>query len=188
MIKRMMLLLIALTVFASSGHAQSRPDFSGTWKLSGTTPPNYPGSAGWGVPSPTLVVKQTSTEVTIQAGQYGPNPMSVVYKLDGSKVDVQAPEGITETGQAMLNGSNLVITSRRSFSSPAGDVVVDFNGNGVGAGDGFRFIGFGTAAQGATFTQLNATQWQIRSGLDAHNEVITLQNGASVDPSDYLFI
>jgi hypothetical protein len=39
---------------------------------------------------------------------------------------VQAPEGITETGQAMLNGPTLVITSRRSFSSPAGDVVVDF--------------------------------------------------------------
>jgi O-antigen/teichoic acid export membrane protein len=39
---------------------------------------------------------------------------------------VQAPEGITETGQAMVNGTTLVITSRRSFSSPAGDVVVDF--------------------------------------------------------------
>jgi hypothetical protein len=53
-------------------------------------------------------------------------PLSATYKLDGSKVDVQAPEGITETGQAVLNGSSLVITSRRSFSSPAGDVVVDF--------------------------------------------------------------
>jgi hypothetical protein len=53
-------------------------------------------------------------------------PLSATYKLDGSKVDVQTPEGITETGQAMLNGANLVITSRRSFSSPAGDVVVDF--------------------------------------------------------------
>ena len=36
-------------------------------------------------------------------------------------------------------------------------------------------VGFGTAAGGATFTQIGATnQWQIHSGLDAHNEIITL--------------
>src|SRR5262249_47898299 len=51
-----------------------------------------------------------------------------------------------------------------------GDAVVDFAGNGNLLGDSFRFEGFGTVAQGATFTQLNATQWQIHSGLDGHNE------------------
>jgi len=76
--KRVTLLIVALAVIVSTAWAQAKPDFSGTWKLSATTPPNYPGSAGWGVPSPTLVVKQTPMEVTIQAGQYGPNPMSVV--------------------------------------------------------------------------------------------------------------
>src|SRR5262245_31200753 len=67
-----------------------------------------------------------------------------------------------------------------------GDAVVDFAGNGAAAGDSVRFVGFGTA--GATFTRLNATQWQIHSGLDSHNEVITLQNGAAVDTSDYVFL
>jgi hypothetical protein len=45
-----------------------------------------------------------------------------------------------------------------------------------------------TAAQGATFTPLNATQWQIHSGLDGHNEIITLANGAAVHASDFVFV
>ena len=70
----------------------------------------------------------------------------------------------------------------------SGDVVVDFIGNGAAAGDSFQFLGFGTAAEGATFTQIGASnQWQIHSGLDAHNETITLSNGATVHASDFLF-
>src|SRR5215510_4260891 len=107
--------------------AQAHPDFSGTWKISqskssrsvvGNTPDiQFPSQ---------LDVKQTPTDIAVVATSVRQRPVSATYKLDGSKVNVQAPEGITETGQAMLNGSNLVITSRRSFSSPAGDVVVDF--------------------------------------------------------------
>jgi Ca2+-binding RTX toxin-like protein len=69
-----------------------------------------------------------------------------------------------------------------------GDSVTDFNGNGAAAGDALRFVGFGTAAQGATFTQINATQWQIHSGLDGHNEIIMLTNGAGVHSSDFFFV
>ena len=69
-----------------------------------------------------------------------------------------------------------------------GDSVFDFTGNGAAAGDSLQFLGFGSAAQGATFTQLNATQWQIHSGLDGHNEVITLVNAAAVDVSDFVFL
>ena len=107
--------------------AQARPDFSGTWRISqskssrnvvGNTPDiQFPSQ---------LEVKQTATDIAVVATSVRQRPVSATYKLDGSKVNVQAPEGITETGEAMLNGSNLVITSRRSFSSPAGDVVVDF--------------------------------------------------------------
>ena len=69
-----------------------------------------------------------------------------------------------------------------------GDTVVDFAGNGGAVGDALSFVGFGTAAQGATFTQVGATnQWQIHSGLDAHNEFITFSNGAAIDPNDFLF-
>ena len=69
-----------------------------------------------------------------------------------------------------------------------GDAVVDFVGNGAAVGDSLSFVGFGTAAQGATFMQVGATnQWQIHSGLDAHNEFITFSNGAAIDPNDFLF-
>ena len=67
-----------------------------------------------------------------------------------------------------------------------GDTVLDFVGNN-GAGDLFEFHGFGTAANGATFTQFNATQWQIHSGLDSHNEYIFLANNAAVAANDFQF-
>jgi hypothetical protein len=119
---------VALTLGAQTGaFAQGRPDFSGTWRISqskssrsvvGNTPDiQFPSQ---------LEVKQTATDISVVATSVRQRPVSATYKLDGSKVSVQAPEGITETGQAVVNGSNLVITSRRSFSSPAGDVVVDF--------------------------------------------------------------
>lgn len=136
MITRLTFLFIALTVVGSAVHAQSKPDFSGTWKLSGTTPPNYPGSAGWGVPSPTLVVKQTSMEVTIQAGQYGPNPMSVVYKLDGSDNIWEAPS-ITQSGtsatvkwrtKARWDGSKLILFTWNTALNQMRDVMTISNG------------------------------------------------------------
>ena len=70
-----------------------------------------------------------------------------------------------------------------------GDTVLDFAGNGAGVGDTFKLVGFGTTAQGATFTHVGTgNTWQIHSGLDGHNETITLGNGASVHASDFLFI
>ena len=69
-----------------------------------------------------------------------------------------------------------------------GDTILDFAGNDAGAGDTLSFVGFGTAGDGATFTQIGATnQWTIHSGLDAHDEIITLANGAPVHPTDFLF-
>ena len=69
-----------------------------------------------------------------------------------------------------------------------GDTLADFTGNGSGVGDSLLFVGYGTAAQGATFTQIGATnQWQIHSGLGGPDEIITFLNGAPVDPSDFSF-
>jgi glucose/arabinose dehydrogenase len=69
-----------------------------------------------------------------------------------------------------------------------GDAITDFTGNGAAAGDAIRLVGFGTATQGVTFTQVNTTQWQIHSGLDGHNEIVTLSNGATVHGSDFFFV
>ena len=70
-----------------------------------------------------------------------------------------------------------------------GDTITDFAGNGAGAGDTLNFVGFGTAAQGATLTQIGASnQWTDpfrywRRGRDHH----ACCNGATVDASDVLF-
>jgi hypothetical protein len=80
--------------------AQGKPDFSGSWKLAASNPPNYPGSAGWGVPSPTIVFKQTPTEITVASAQYG-GQLTVVYKLDGSDTIWEAPSA-TQSGSTAI--------------------------------------------------------------------------------------
>jgi hypothetical protein len=72
-----------------------------------------------------LVVTQSPTELTVERTSVRQGTISATYKLDGSRVDVEAPDGITETAEASFDGGNLVIASRRSFSSPAGEVVVE---------------------------------------------------------------
>ena len=136
MIIRMTLLVLALTVSVSAVFAQAKPDFSGTWKLSATSPPNYPGSAGWGVPSPTVVVKQSPTEITIQSGQYGSNPMTVVYKLDGSDTIWDA-QSATQSGtttmvkwrtKARWDGTKLILFTWNTALNQMRDVMSVSNG------------------------------------------------------------
>ena len=69
-----------------------------------------------------------------------------------------------------------------------GDAILDFVGNGSGAGDRLVFQGFGTAAQGATFLQVNATTWEITSADGSRHELVTFTNAAPIDPTDFSFI
>jgi len=136
MIRHITLLLVALTAGAPAAWAQAKPDLSGTWKLSGTTPPNYPGSAGWGVPSPTVVVKQSASEISIQSGQYGAQPMTVVYKLDGSDTIWEAPS-MTQSGstavvkwrtKARWDGNKLLLFTWNTALNQMRDIVSVSNG------------------------------------------------------------
>ncbi|HSW11801.1 MAG TPA: calcium-binding protein [Solimonas sp.] len=68
-----------------------------------------------------------------------------------------------------------------------GDTLTDFFGNGAATADSLRFIGYGTAGQGATLVQLNATQWQINSFDNAIHEVINFSNSAVIHSSDFVF-
>jgi Ca2+-binding RTX toxin-like protein len=65
-----------------------------------------------------------------------------------------------------------------------GDTVVDFAGNGAAAGDSLRFVGYGA---GASFTNIDATHWQVNFNGGASHDVITFLNGATIDASDFLF-
>jgi len=107
--------------------AQARPDLSGMWRLNFDK--SGPGVAGNGaeVPFPSeMAVAQSATELSVRRSSVRQAPFAAVYKLDGSRVNVQAPPEITETGEAKFDGPTLVITSRRLFPSPAGDIVTEF--------------------------------------------------------------
>ena len=57
-----------------------------------------------------------------------------------------------------------------------GDTVVDFAGNGAAAGDSLQFVGYGV---GATFTNIDATHWEVNYNGGASHDVITFLNGAA---------
>ena len=65
-----------------------------------------------------------------------------------------------------------------------GDIVYDF---GV-PDDGLRFIGYGTAAAGASFTRLDSIHWRISSSDGTVSETITIGNGADINSGDYRFV
>jgi hypothetical protein len=126
---RVLIALVAILGLAMPhwAFAQAKPDASGTWRLNFDK--SDPGIAGNGadVPFPSdMVVMQTATDLSVRRTSVRQAPFSAVYKLDGSVVTAEAPGGIKETGAARVDGGTLVITSRRSFSSPAGDSVVEF--------------------------------------------------------------
>ena len=69
----------------------------------------------------------------------------------------------------------------------SGTTIADINGNGPAAGDTLIFVGYGTAAQGATLTQVDAVHWSINSADGLTHDSITLV-GATVHQSDFLFV
>jgi hypothetical protein len=65
-----------------------------------------------------------------------------------------------------------------------GDIVVDFDGQGAAAGDSLSFIGYDA---GATFTNIDATHWQVTYSGGSSHDVITFLNSASIHATDFLF-
>jgi len=117
--------VLASTIAAVS--AQSAPNLAGTWRLNFEKSGERIAGNGADVPFPSeMIIAQSPTELTVERTSVRQDPFKAVYKLDGSRVNVAAPEGITETGEARFDGATLIITSRRSFSSPAGDTVIEF--------------------------------------------------------------
>jgi hypothetical protein len=112
---------------APAAFAQSAPNLAGTWRLNFDRSGERIAGNGADVTFPSqMVIVQTPTELTVERTSVRQDPFKAVYKLDGSRVNVAAPAGITETAAAKFDGATLVITSRRSFSSPAGDTVIEF--------------------------------------------------------------
>ncbi len=127
MLRRIGIILCVSTFLCAVTLAQERPDFTGTWGFNQQK--STPGIAG-NTPNiafaSRIVVRQSADEFDVTLTSVRQQPVAAVYRLDGSQVNVQAPAGITEVGSARIEGSTLVITSRRSFTSPAGETVVQF--------------------------------------------------------------
>lgn len=117
--------LIVATVLALA-NAQSRPDFSGRWKISqakssaGATG----NSARIGFPSE-LVIKQNAGELHVEMIFPRSDPLTAVYKFDGSEVTIGLTAGVTEKAKAVWEGDKLAVTSRRVITTAFGDFVAD---------------------------------------------------------------
>jgi Ca2+-binding RTX toxin-like protein len=92
------------------------------------------------------------------------------------------------TGADALAGGTGNDLFRFIRSEANGDIITDFSGNGAAAGDQLVFIGYGTAAAGATLTQVDATRWSINSSDGLTHDIITLNNGALIHTTDFLFV
>jgi Domain of unknown function (DUF4347)/RTX calcium-binding nonapeptide repeat (4 copies) len=68
-----------------------------------------------------------------------------------------------------------------------GDVILDFSGVDAGGADILQFTGYGTAAEGSTFTQIDATTWSINAADGLTSDIITISNAANIDPGDVMF-
>jgi serralysin len=79
-------------------------------------------------------------------------------------------------------GGNDVFVFQRGQAN--GDTIADFAGNGPLPGDILEFVGYGAG----TFTQIDATHWQVNSEDGLTHEIITFQNGAAVHSSEVLFV
>lgn len=121
------LVVFGLIATASLTTAQAHVDLTGKWMLNfERSGPEVAGN-GAAVPFPTeLIVSQSPGELSVKSSSVRQDSYSAVYKLDGSRVNVTAPSTITETAEARFEGNTLLVKSRRSFTSPAGETVVEF--------------------------------------------------------------
>lgn len=125
-------LVLALTIPAVIA-AQGTPNFGGTWKLiePGPNRGKPVGGADGPVASggqdgfhPTLVIKHTAGEISIEGQTYHQDPEIHVFKLSGSDTTYDSPSGRV-TAKAGWEGGKLVVNARRTFSSPIGDITVE---------------------------------------------------------------
>jgi Ca2+-binding RTX toxin-like protein len=91
-------------------------------------------------------------------------------------------------GADLLDGGEGNDTFVFGVGDANGDTVADFSGNGAAAGDSLIFAGYGTASQGATFSQIDATRWSINSADGQTQETLTFSNAAAIHASDYRFV
>lgn len=114
--KRMLSLLVALMLVAAAAAAQDKPDFTGTWKLSGEAPDQF-------TPSQIVVAKDATLLTVTTSGQIG--EFKTTYKLDGtsgsSPLDFQG-NMIDRTTKMTWNDRNLTLSAASDMGGNAFEV------------------------------------------------------------------
>ena len=121
--------VIVALVLPCGSSAQDRPDFSGTWKfssvLSGQVGGGGGGAAGGRNWATTLVITQTPDRIEVQGSAFQQLTQTATYTLDGKETTFRSAGDITTKATAVWDGNALVITARRSFVGPQGEVAYD---------------------------------------------------------------
>ena len=68
-------------------------------------------------------------------------------------------------------------------SGGSGSEITDFDS----ASDRVLFLGYGSEAEGASFTQLDGTHWSVNSADGLVHDVIAFSNAAAIHAHDYMF-
>jgi hypothetical protein len=113
-----LLLLVAMTGFASAVCGQSHRDFSGTWIMD----PDHSESTHQEPPvaSSTLVIRVTDPELTMEttrkeAGNAVAFHENLNFRLDGQETAGTGDGGTRVTGKARWDGANLVVETVREI-------------------------------------------------------------------------
>src|SRR5688572_9958616 len=110
--------VVALATAPALAQAQARPDFSGKWEISqakssaGATS----NSANISFPSE-VIITQRPAELHVEVRFPRSEPLTTVYKLDGSEITAGTPAGVTEKAKAAWDGNTLDRKSTRLNSS-----------------------------------------------------------------------
>lgn len=128
-----MVALGAALAAVSVVRAQAPPDFSGTWSLiepreergKPVGSPDGPLAAG-GQDGfhPSIVIRQSAGELRFEGRTYHQDPQVHVYRLDGIETRYDTPSGRV-TATATWNAGKLVVSSRRTFGTPMGEMTVE---------------------------------------------------------------
>ena len=125
----------------------------------------------------------------ISPANEGQSPMARPITATQTRLDLFITRQLitgTPGADTLTGGSgNDLFSFIAGFAS--GDTVTDFL-PAAGGGDLLSFTGYGTVAAGATFLQLNATDWQINAAGGGLSEVIHFTNAPAITPSDYHFV
>ncbi len=127
-IQRVLGLVLGFTLVGLTVGAQSKPDFSGTWKFEAAKSDPQMAPPGMQVPPDPaqLVIQQTAAEMTIDNGA-----AKATFKLDGSD-STNSMNGIPVVTQTAWEGDTIV--TRGSIKLP--NMTIDFSDTRALSADG----------------------------------------------------